>query len=79
MNPIAEFVKTNRRKAGLTQKEFAIRSGLGLRFIRDLEQGKATVRMDKVNVALHIFGMAAGSIRKVNAAAENSESDCSHS
>ena len=48
MNPIAEFVKTNRRKAGLTQKEFAIRSGLGLRFIRDLEQGKATVRMDKV-------------------------------
>ena len=37
MNPIAEFVKTNRRKAGLTQKEFAMRSGLGLRFIRDLE------------------------------------------
>ena len=79
MNPIAEFVKTNRRKAGLTQKEFAIRSGLGLRFIRDLEQGKATVRMDKVNVALHMFGMETGPIRKVNAAAENSESDCSHS
>ena len=79
MNPIAEFVKTNRRKAGLTQKEFAMRSGLGLRFVRDLEQGKATVRMDKVNVALHMFGMEAGPIRKVNAAAENSESDCSHS
>lgn len=78
MNPIAEFVKTNRRKAGLTQKEFAMRSGLGLRFIRDLEQGKATVRMDKVNVALHMFGMEVGPIRKVNAAMENSESDYKH-
>lgn len=66
MNPIAEFVKTNRRKAGLTQEEFAMRSGLGLRFIRDLEQGKATVRMDKVNVALHMFGMEAGPVQKEN-------------
>jgi len=66
MNPIAEFVKTNRRKAGLTQEEFAMRSGLGLRFIRDLEQGKATVRMDKVNAALHMFGMEAGPVRKEN-------------
>ena len=66
MNPIAEFVKTNRRKAGLTQGEFAMRSGLGLRFIRDLEQGKATVRMDKVNVALRMFGMEAGPVRKEN-------------
>lgn len=58
MNPIAEFVKTNRKAAGLTQAEFALRSGLGLRFVRELEQGKETVRMDKVNVALAMFGMA---------------------
>lgn len=63
LNPIAEYVKTNRRKAGLTQEEFALRSGLGLRFIRDLEQGKSTVRMDKVNIALRMFGMEAGPIR----------------
>ena len=43
MNMIAEFVKTERKKAGLTQEEFAMRSGLGLRFVRDLEQGKKTV------------------------------------
>ena len=55
MNEIAEFIKTNRKKAGLTQKEFALRSGLGLRFVRDLEQGKETVRMDKVNQALRMF------------------------
>lgn len=56
MNVIAEFVKTERKKAGLTQEEFALRSGLGLRFVRELEQGKETVRMDKVNQALAMFG-----------------------
>ena len=59
MNTIGEFVKKNRREAGLTQEEFAMRSGLGLRFVRDLEQGKATVRLDKVNQALAMFGMEA--------------------
>lgn len=66
MNPIAEFVKKSRKEAGLTQEEFAIRSGLGLRFVRDLEQGKTTVRMDKVNVALGMFGMEAAPARKEN-------------
>ena len=64
MNPIAEFVKKRRKEAGLTQKEFAMRSGLGLRFVRDLEQGKETVRMDKVNAALEMFGAVAVPGRK---------------
>lgn len=55
-NPIGSFLKTQRRAAGLSQREFALRSGLGLRFVRDLEQGKETVRLDKVNQALHMFG-----------------------
>ncbi len=59
MNMIAEYIKTERKKAGLTQEEFALRSGLGLRFVRELEQGKETVRMDKVNQALSMFGMVA--------------------
>ena len=64
MNAIAEFVKQKRREAGLTQAEFALRSGLGLRFVRDLEQGKETVRMDKVNQALAMFSMEAVPGRK---------------
>ena len=64
MNKIAEFIKTNRKEAGLTQEEFAIRSGLGLRFVRELEQGTETVRMDKVNEALAMFGMEAVPGRK---------------
>lgn len=66
MNRIAEFIKTNRKAAGLTQEEFAIRSGLGLRFVRELEQGKPTVRMDKVNIALAMFDMEAIPGRKEN-------------
>lgn len=56
MNRIGTFVKEERKKAGLTQEEFAVRSGLGLRFVRELEQGKETVRLDKVNQALAMFG-----------------------
>lgn len=59
MNKIAEFIKQKRKEAGLTQEDFASRSGLGLRFVRELEQGKETVRMDKVNQALSMFGMEA--------------------
>ena len=64
MNIIAIFIKKKRKEAGLTQEEFAIRSGLGLRFVRELEQGKETVRMDKVNQALAMFGMEAVPGRK---------------
>ena len=64
MNTIAEIIKQKRKEAGLTQEEFSIRSGLGLRFVRELEQGKETVRMDKVNQALSMFGMEAVPGRK---------------
>ncbi len=64
MNKIATFIKESRRSAGLTQEEFSIRSGLGIRFVRELEQGKKTVRMDKVNIALGMFGMEAVPGRK---------------
>ena len=55
MNRIAQFVKEHRMTGGLTHEEFAMRSGLVLRFVRELEQGKETVRMDKVNIALAMF------------------------
>lgn len=59
MSRIGDYVKENRRRLGITQEEFAVHSGLGLRFVRELEQGKKTVRMDKVNQALQMFGMEA--------------------
>ena len=63
MNKIAEFIKQNRKANGLTQEEFAIRSGLGLRFVRELEQGKETVRMDELLKKI-MFGMEAVPGRK---------------
>ena len=53
---IAEFVKTERHKLKMTQVEFACHAGVGLRFIRDLEQGKKTLQIDKVNTVLAAFG-----------------------
>ncbi len=50
------FVKQRRKQLGLTQQDLAERAGVGLRFIRDLEQGKETLRMDKVNEVLALFG-----------------------
>jgi len=53
---IHEEIKSLRKKAGLTQVEFAKRTGVGLRFIRELEQGKTTVRLDKVTQVLEFLG-----------------------
>jgi len=62
-NSIGFFLKQKRKATGLTQEEFAIRSGLGLRFVRELEQGKQTVRLDKVNQALAMFGYEAAPVK----------------
>lgn len=53
---INKFVKDKRVAAGLTQPELAEKAGVGLRFVRDLEQGKQTLRLDKVNQVLQLFG-----------------------
>ncbi len=60
---IGDYIKKERKERGMTQKEFAEVSGLGLKFVRDLEQGKPTVRMDKVNQALYMFGAIAAPIK----------------
>jgi len=56
MNNIAAHIKILRKKNGLTQIEFAKRVGVGLRFLRELEQGKATIRMDKLMQVLDFLG-----------------------
>jgi len=61
-NEIAVFVKDMRRKFGLTQVDLADKSGVGLRFVRELEQGKQTLRMDKINQVLSIFGRQVGAV-----------------
>ncbi len=59
---IGAFVKIERKKFGMTQKDLAFKAGVGLRFVRDLEQGKQTVRLDKVNDVLRLFNKRVGVI-----------------
>ena len=56
------FIKQRRKELNLTQVELAERAGVGIRFIRDLEQGKPTVRIDKVNQVLMLFGHVVGPV-----------------
>ena len=59
---IAAFVKEARKKFGLTQVDLAVKAGVGLRFVRELEQGKQTLRMDKINQVLRLFGRQVGAV-----------------
>jgi len=64
MSNLSKFIKAKRKKIGLTQVELAERAGVGLRFVRDLEQGKKSLQMDKVNQVLNLFGHELGPVKK---------------
>lgn len=59
---LSTFVKQRRNRAQLTQPELAAKAGVGLRFVRDLEQGKETLRLDKINQVLQLFGYQVGAV-----------------
>ena len=67
MTPLAKYVKEMRKQFGLTQVDLSQKSGVGLRFVRELEQGKETLRLDKINQVLALFGavMIPGKITEV--------------
>ena len=56
MTQLAKYVKEMRKLYGLTQIDLSQKAGVGLRFVRELEQGKETLRLDKVNQVLALFG-----------------------
>ena len=60
---LSEFIKKERSKAKLTQPDLALKAGVGLRFVREMEQGKETLRLDKVNQVLALFGCQLGPIK----------------
>lgn len=60
MEKIREFVKKKREELGITQEDLAKRAGVGLRFVRELEQGKDSMRTDAVNKVLKLFGKTLG-------------------
>jgi len=60
---LSEYIKQKRKENGLSQVELAERAGVGLRFVRELERGKQTLRMDKINDVLALFGDCLGPVK----------------
>jgi y4mF family transcriptional regulator len=65
MNNLSPIVKSLRKQYNLTQEDLSLKSGLGLRFVRDLEQGKESLRLDKVNQLLDFFNYEVTATPKV--------------
>lgn len=63
---LSSFVKAKRNAANLTQPELAEKAGVGLRFLREMEQGKESLRLDKVNQVLKLFGYEVGAVKSEN-------------
>jgi y4mF family transcriptional regulator len=61
---LISFIRKERKLNRMTQRDLAEKAGVGIHFIRDLEQGKKTLRMDKVNQVLALFGMELGPVMK---------------
>lgn len=66
MNSLSATVKMLRKQYNLTQEDLSLKSGVGLRFVRDLEQGKETLRLDKVNQLLDFFNYEMVATSKIN-------------
>ena len=59
---IAQYVKEMCKKYKLTQVDLSEKAGVGLRFVRELEQDKTTLRLDKVNKVFELFGLECGPV-----------------
>lgn len=69
---LSKFIKTKRKALKLTQLDLSDKAGVGIRFIRELEAGKRTVRLDKINQVLDLFGYELGPVQ-TNRIMENDE------
>jgi y4mF family transcriptional regulator len=73
--PLNRFIRLKRKALKMTQKEMSEKSGVGLRFIRELEQGKETLKMEKVNQVLNLFGFELGPIQSSQIDRNDEESE----
>lgn len=59
---LSNFIKKRRKQSKLSQPELAEKAGVGLRFVRELEQGKESLKLDKINQVLKLFGHVMGPV-----------------
>ena len=70
---LSSFLKQKRSAFSLTQPELTEKAGVGLRFVRELEQGKETLRLDKVNQVLQLFGYEMGPVKSQQPETKNEQ------
>ncbi|WP_163380679.1 helix-turn-helix transcriptional regulator [Cyclobacterium sp. SYSU L10401] len=70
MSQLSNFVKTRRKQLGISQEEFAEKSGVALTVIRKIEQGKENLNLSKVNQVLQMFGHVVGAVNENHAAGD---------
>ena len=73
LTKLSQYVKSMRKRYNLTQEDLSMKSGVGLRFVRDVEQGKKTLRMDKVNQVLRLFNSELGVVEMPRMIIEDDE------
>lgn len=61
---LRSYLKKKRKEHGMTQEDLSAKAGVGLRLIREIEQGKTTMTMEKVNQVLALFGAELGVVKK---------------
>ena len=62
---VAESMRARRKQLGLTQFEAAELAGVSVRFVHDVENGKATVQLDRVQALAEALGLSLSlSLRK---------------
>jgi len=64
MTRLTQYIKAKRKEFGLTQVDLSLKSRVGMRFVREMEQGKETLRLDKVNQVLRLFGAELGPVKE---------------
>ncbi|MCG8696535.1 MAG: helix-turn-helix transcriptional regulator [Bacteroidales bacterium] len=75
---LSKFIKQKRKDLKLTQVELSEKAGVGIRFIRELEGGKSTLRIDKINQVLDLFGYELGPIVSDRNIIEDEKSESLH-
>ncbi|MBP9694770.1 MAG: helix-turn-helix transcriptional regulator [Alphaproteobacteria bacterium] len=57
MRKLGRLVRETRKEQGLTQEQLAATTGVGLRFMRELEQGKESCHIGKVMMVMAMLGL----------------------
>ena len=63
---LGKFIADMRKEHGVKQEDLALYANVSMKFISQLENGKSSLRLDKVNDVLRVFGYRLGPVEMKN-------------